>query len=113
MEAEKCMKCKEVSLQNEMFVTAWDCEVGRLTPVRWSCSECMYRYEPTIDFYREYLDILGRCYVHEHPRFPDEGAKGIEVCRRWQNSFWKFFEDTLKIHPERKKLKRQMKTNLN
>jgi len=65
-----------------------------------------------MDFYRKYIDILGRCYMPDHPRFPEEGAKGIEVCKEWQKSFWTFFGDLVETYPEVKKLKMQMSKNM-
>ena len=33
--------------------------------------------------YREWADMIGRCYMPGHPDYPREGAVGVRVCRRW------------------------------
>ena len=99
MKFEECMMCKEESPRDEMYVTGWDCEVGRVTEAGWSCNKCMNAHKPIMDLYREYIDVLGRCYMPDHPRFPEEGAKGIEVCKEWQESFWVFLKDVVKLNP--------------
>ncbi len=34
-----------------------------------------------------------RCSDPRHRAFKDYGARGIEVCERWRDDFWAFFED--------------------
>ena len=40
-----------------------------------------------------YQDMLRRCNNPNNPAFSYYGARGIEVCARWQNSFENFFAD--------------------
>ena len=40
--------------------------------------------------YAEWLDIKGRCYDPNHPRYPEEGANGIKMCDEWLNDFEAF-----------------------
>jgi hypothetical protein len=34
--------------------------------------------------YKAYLDMNEKCYNPQHPEFPNEGAKGVEVCKEWR-----------------------------
>jgi hypothetical protein len=36
------------------------------------------------DTYTVWLDMNNRCYDPQHPEFPNEGAKGAEVCKEWK-----------------------------
>jgi len=36
----------------------------------------------TAEFW-EWADMIGRCYMPDHPDYPKEGAVGVRVCRRW------------------------------
>lgn len=40
-----------------------------------------------------WLDMIGRCYDPGHPKYAEHGAKGIEVCPQWLNSFETFYRD--------------------
>lgn len=43
--------------------------------------------------YRVWIDMKTRCYRKKFKQYKDYGGRGIKVCRRWVNSFEKFFED--------------------
>lgn len=43
-------------------------------------------------FYR-WLTMRRRCYDKKFIGYKGYGGRGIEVCDRWRNSFWNFFED--------------------
>lgn len=40
-----------------------------------------------------YYAMMHRCYKKHHYGYRWYGAKGIEVCCRWKESFWNFLED--------------------
>jgi hypothetical protein len=43
--------------------------------------------------YKSYKSMLTRCYCETSTSYSAYGAKGVEVCDRWQASFWNFLED--------------------
>lgn len=43
--------------------------------------------------YRSWSHMIGRCENENDAKYPDYGARGITVCRRWRESFEAFFED--------------------
>jgi hypothetical protein len=53
--------------------------------------------EPEAD---AWLDMFGRCYDKTHPRYPEEGAKGIRVCPQWWE-YAQFYEDMGPMRLER------------
>lgn len=42
--------------------------------------------------YKSWNEMHRRCYLPGHISYPNYGARGIKVCKRW-NSFENFFED--------------------
>lgn len=42
--------------------------------------------------YRIYTGMKTRCYNHNAPEFKYYGARGIELCQEWANSFETFFD---------------------
>ncbi len=40
-----------------------------------------------------YNSMVQRCHNPRHPRFKDYGQRGIQVCRRWRESFAAFVAD--------------------
>jgi len=46
---------------------------------------------------RKHYDIwrmmIRRCYDSSRPEYPRYGARGIEVCKRWRDSYQAFIED--------------------
>jgi hypothetical protein len=45
--------------------------------------------------YREWYDIRRRCYDPLHPRYPQEGAKGIKMHEPWINDPGQFIKDVV------------------
>ncbi len=43
--------------------------------------------------YRVWVAMKQRCYNERHPAYPDYGARGIRVCKRWLNNFNAFAFD--------------------
>lgn len=43
--------------------------------------------------YRTYINLRMSCYNKNHPRYKNYGAKGIEFCDSWKESFENFFRD--------------------
>lgn len=43
--------------------------------------------------YSSWKHMRQRCYNPKHRMYPSYGARGIEVCQRWRNSFSNFLED--------------------
>ena len=43
--------------------------------------------------YRTYQGMIRRCYCPNDKAFVNYGARGIEVCLRWQVDFWAFVAD--------------------
>lgn len=43
--------------------------------------------------YRIWSNIKQRCTNPANPRYADYGGRGITMCKRWLNSFEKFYED--------------------
>ena len=43
--------------------------------------------------YKTWSDIRNRCQNPNSQRYPQYGARGIEVCSRWQDSFEAFYAD--------------------
>lgn len=43
--------------------------------------------------YRRWLSMKTRCYNPRAPKYRDYGARGIRVCKRWQNDFAAFLAD--------------------
>ena len=43
--------------------------------------------------YTAWLNARARCHNPKSNRFPRYGARGIEMCPRWRNSFLAFLED--------------------
>lgn len=43
--------------------------------------------------YNTWKVMKARCYNINQTKYKDYGARGIEVCERWRNSFKSFFED--------------------
>ena len=39
-----------------------------------------------------WFDMVGRCYMPDHPSYPKEGAIGVRVCLRWMR-FENFMAD--------------------
>ena len=37
--------------------------------------------------------MLTRCYNESSSSYPEYGGRGIQVCERWRNDPWAFFED--------------------
>lgn len=46
-----------------------------------------------------------RCYNTQHPRYPDWGGRGVQVCERWRNSY-EDFEKDMGYRPENTSLDR-------
>lgn len=43
--------------------------------------------------YAVWLEMKRRCTKPTHPRYPDYGGRGIQVCDRWLDSFQNFWDD--------------------
>lgn len=43
--------------------------------------------------YRSWMAMIARCYNTAHEAYPNYGGRGIEVHRRWRESFAAFLED--------------------
>ena len=43
--------------------------------------------------YRSWADMKTRCYNPKSAYFSHYGARGIQVCQRWRNSFLNFYAD--------------------
>ena len=60
-----------------------------------------YGYDELVQMFPDeveiYVDMHRRCYDPTHPRYPNEGARGIRVCERWNannfEGFRNFLED--------------------
>jgi hypothetical protein len=51
--------------------------------------------------YRAYHNMLSRCLNPKHPRYRQYGARGVQICQRWLESFQNFLADMgLKPEPE-------------
>ena len=52
-----------------------------------------------------YRNMLSRCYNPKSTGYNNYGARGIEVCKEWKNSFWEFLKD-MGPRPDNKTLDR-------
>lgn len=43
--------------------------------------------------YATWMNMKQRCYNEKNTKYPIYGARGINVCDRWLNSFWDFVND--------------------
>lgn len=43
--------------------------------------------------YMRWKGMISRCYNLKHKSFKNYGGRGIKVCKRWRNSFGRFFRD--------------------
>ncbi len=43
--------------------------------------------------YRTWMGMVGRCNTPSTARYPHYGARGIRVCREWEDDFTKFLSD--------------------
>lgn len=43
--------------------------------------------------YFSYYQMLTRCYNPNHKSFKNYGGRGIEVCKRWRDSFQNYYEN--------------------
>ena len=43
--------------------------------------------------YPTWATMVARCHSAENPSYRYYGARGISVCLRWRNDFWRFAED--------------------
>ncbi len=55
--------------------------------------------------YRSWHSMLRRCHNPKNPIYAKYGAKNIQVCERWRNSFKAFYED-MGVRPEGKTIHR-------
>lgn len=62
--------------------------------------------------WRVYYSMLHRCYQTHHKSFPEYGARGIQVCERWRESFEAFVAD-MGLRPEGMTLDRYPDVNGN
>ena len=42
--------------------------------------------------YQAWEDMMAKCYDPTHPKFKEEGGRGIQVCQRW-HKYENFLED--------------------
>jgi len=47
------------------------------------------------DEFDAWVDMMRKCYDPMHPKFIEEGAKGISVCKEWRDDLLMFYRDTL------------------
>lgn len=45
------------------------------------------------ELYGKWASMKNRCSNPNHSGYPWYGAKGVTVCKRWQEDFWAFVED--------------------
>jgi hypothetical protein len=43
--------------------------------------------------YQSWHNMKQRCHNAKNPRYPQYGARGIQVCEHWRNNFTQFFAD--------------------
>lgn len=102
---------------NGMVLWFCQCDCGSFSIVRGDrlrsgktkscgCSGCctIKHGESRSRLYQAWINMIRRCYVTDHPGFPNYGGRGITVCDEWRNGFEAFrdWAKTNGFNPESK-----------